>query len=75
MPDSVISSSQITNKAPAFFFALKKILNVLRKQNDLIYGKLSVLKYSLFLWEQGVVYWFDTIVDQSFEDIVKDAKM
>ena len=27
-----------------------------------MYGTLSVLKSSLFLWEQGIDYWFDTIV-------------
>ena len=48
--------------------------SILRKQNDLIYGRLSVSTFSLFLWEQGIHYWFDTIVDQSFEDLVSDAK-
>ena len=51
-----------------------KILNVLRKQNYLIYGWLSMSKSSLFLWKQGVDYWFDTIVDQSFEDLVRDTE-
>ena len=32
-------------------------------------------KSSLFLWKRGVGYWFDTIVDQSFEDIVGVAKL
>ena len=34
----------------------------------------SVSKSSLFLWEEGVDYWFDAIVDQSFEDLVGDAE-
>ena len=28
----------------------------------------------MFLWKQGVDYWFDAIVDQSFEDLVEDAE-
>ena len=30
-------------------------------------------KSNLFLWKQGVGYWFDTTVDQSFEDLVRDG--
>ena len=37
-----------TNTAPAFF-CLKRILDALRKQNDLVCGRLSVSKSSLFL--------------------------
>ena len=74
VPDSVISSCQIDKDAISLLFCLKRILNVLREQNDLNYGRLSVSKFSLFLWEQGVNYWFDAIVDQSFEDLVRDAE-
>ena len=74
VPDSVISSCQINNHDTSLLFCLKKILNVLRKQNDLLYGRLSVSKSSLFLWKQRVDYWFDTIVNQSFEDLVRDAE-
>ena len=55
-------------------FCLKRILNVLRKQNALIYGRLSVTKSSLFLWKQGVNFWFDTIADRLFENLVGDAE-
>ena len=74
VPGSVISSCQIDKHGTSLLFCLKRILNVLRKQNDLIYHKLSVSKSSLFLWKQGVDYWINTIVDQSFEDLVKDAE-
>ena len=73
VPDSVISSCQI-DKHGTSLFCLKKILNVLRKQNDLIYGRLFVPKSSLFLWKQRADYWFDTIVDQSFEDLVRNIE-
>ena len=69
-PDSVITSCQIEKHGTSLLFCLKRILNVLRKQNDLIYGRLSVSKFSLLLWEQGVDYRFDAIVDQFFEDLV-----
>ena len=72
--DSVISSCQTDKHDTSLLFCLKKILNILRKQNDLICGRLSVSKSSLFLWKQRVDYWFDTIVDQSFEDLVRDAE-
>ena len=74
MPDSVINRSQINKHGTSLLFCLKRILNVLRKQNDLIYGRLSVSKSSLFLWKQGIDYWFDTIVDQLFKDLVRDAE-
>ena len=71
MPDSVISSCHIDKHSTGFLV----FLNVLRKQNGLIYGRLSVSKLSLFLWgKQEVDYWFDAIVDQSFEDFIRDAK-
>ena len=72
-PDSVISSCQIDEHGTSVLFCFKRILNVLRKQNDLMYGRFSVSKFNLFLWEQRVDYWFETIVDQSFEDLVRDA--
>ena len=31
-------------------------------------------KSSLFVWEQRVDYRFDTIVDQSFENLARDAE-
>ena len=74
MPDSVMSSCQIDKHGTGLLFCLKRILNVLRKQNDLVHGRLSVSKSSLFLWKLGVDYWFDTIVDQSFEDLVSDTE-
>ena len=74
VPDSVISNCQIDKHGTNLLFYLKNILNVLRKQNDLIYGRLSVSKSSLFLWEQEIDYWFDAIVDRSFEDLVGDAE-
>ena len=69
-----MSSCQIDKHGTGILFCLKRIFNVLRKQNNLIYGRLSASKSSLFLWEQGVDYWFDTIVDQSVEDLVGDAE-
>ena len=74
VPDSVITSCKIDKHGTSHIFCLKRILNVLRKQNDLIHGRLSVSKPSLFLWKQGIDYWFDTIVDQSFENLVRDAE-
>ena len=74
VPDSVISSSQIDKHGTGLLFCLKRTLDVLHKQNDLIYGRLSVLKSSLFLWEQRVDYWFEAIVDQSFKDLIRDAE-
>ena len=74
VPHSVIISRQIDKHDTSLLFCLKRILNVLPKQNNLIYGRLSVSKFILFLWKQGVDYWFDTIVDQSFEDLVRDAE-
>ena len=58
LPDRVISNCQIDKHGPSLF-CLKRILNVLCKQNDLIYGRLSVSKSSLFFWKQGVDYWLD----------------
>ena len=63
VPHSVISSCKIDKHSTSLLFCFKRILNVLRKQNDLIYSRLSVSKSSLFLWKQGVDYWFDTTVD------------
>ena len=74
VPDSVMSSCQIDKHRTGLLFCLKRILKVLRKQNDLVYGRLSMSKSSLFLWKQWVDYWFDTIVDQSFEDFVMDKE-
>ena len=74
VPDSVISSCQIDKHGTGLLFWLKRILNALRKQNDLIYGRLFVLKFSLFLRKQGVDYWFNTIVDQSFKGFVRDEE-
>ena len=31
-------------------------------------------KFNLFLWDQEVDHWFDAIVDQSFENPVRDAE-
>ena len=73
-PGSVISSCQVEKHSTGLLFCLKRNLNVLRKQNDLIHRRLSMSKFSLFLWEQEVDYWFDAIVDQSFEDFVDNAK-
>ena len=56
------------------FLCLKRILNVLRKHNNLVYGRLSVSKSSLLLWEKGVDHWSDAIVDQSFKGLVRDAE-
>ena len=72
VPDSIITSCQIDKRS--LLFCLIRILNVLRKQNELIYDRLSVSKSSVFLCEQGVDYWLDAIVDQSFEDHVRDAE-
>ena len=72
--ESVIGSCQIDKHGPSLLFCLERILNVLHKQNDLIYRRLSVSKSSLFLWKQGIYDWFDAIVDQSFEDLVRDAE-
>ena len=74
VPDSVISSCQIDKHANGLLFLLKRILNVLCQQNELIYGRLSVSKSSRFLWKQEVDYWFDTIVDQSFKDLVRNVE-
>ena len=74
VPYSIISSCQIDKRGTSLLFCLKRILNVLRKQNDLIYGRLSMSKSSLFLWKQRVDYWFDAIVYQSFEDLVRGTE-
>ena len=74
VPSSVISSCQMDKHCTCLLFCFKRILNVLRKQNNLIYGRLSVSKSSLFLWKQVVDYWFDTLVDQSLENVVRDAE-
>ena len=72
--DNVIGSCQIDKHGTGLLFCLKRILNVFRKQNDLIYGRLSVSKSSLLLWKQEVDYWFDAIADQSFEDLVRGRR-
>ena len=74
VPDSVISSCQTDKHGTGLLFCLKRILNALRKQNDLVHDRLSVSKSSLFLWKQEVDYWFDMIVDQSFEDLVRETE-
>ena len=61
VPDSVISSSQIDKYGTSLHFCLKRILNVLRQQNDLIYGGIPVSKSSLFFWKQGVDYWLNGV--------------
>ena len=61
VPDNVISSFQIDKHGTDLLICLKRILNVLRKQNDLVHGRIFVLKSSLFIWNQGVDYWFDMI--------------
>ena len=38
------------------------------------FSRLSGSKSSLFLWKQGVNYWFDTIVNQLFEDLVRGTE-
>ena len=68
MPGSVISSCQIDKHGTGLLFCIKRTLKVLRKQNDLIYGRLSVSKSNMFFRKQGVDYWFDPIVYQSLED-------
>ena len=65
-------SDRQTRRQLSFLF--KRILNILRKQNDLIYGSLSVSKFTLFLWEQEADYWFNAIVDQSLKDLVRDSE-
>ena len=72
MPDSVISSCHSDKHGTSLFFCLKRILNVLQKQNDLIYSRVS--KSSLFLWKQEVDYWFNTIAVQKFEDLLRDTE-
>ena len=49
VPDNVISSCQIDKHDTSLLLCLKRILNALGKQNDLIYGRLSESKSSLFL--------------------------
>ena len=71
---TVSSSCQIEKHGTGLLFCLKRILSVLRKQNDLVHARLSVSKSSMFLWKQGVGYWIETIVDQSFEDLVRDTE-
>ena len=63
VPDSVASSCQINKHGISLLFCSKRILNVLCEQNDLICGRLSVSKSSLFFWKQGIDYWFNAIVD------------
>ena len=73
VPDSVISSCQIDKHDASLLFCLKKILNVLRKQNDLIYDRFCV-EIQLVFWKQGVDYWFITIADQPFKNLVRDTE-
>ena len=68
-PDSVISSCQI-DKHSTGFLCLKKMLNVLRKQNDLIYGIDFPCRNPTCFF--GVDYWFP--YNQSFEDLVGDTE-
>ena len=74
VPDRVISRCQIDKHGTGFLFCLERISNVMRKQNDLAHGRFAVYKSSLLLRKQEIGYWFDAIVDQSFEDLAGDAE-
>ena len=54
VPDSVISSCQI-DKHGTSLFGLKRILNVLHEQNDLIYGRLHIKIQSVPLGAKGQI--------------------
>ena len=59
MPDSAISSCHIDKHGTGLLFCLKRILNVLLKQCNLVHSRLFVSKSSLFLWKQGVDFCHD----------------
>ena len=53
VPDSVISNCQIYKHGTRLLFCLKRTLNVLRKQNDLIHARLFVSKSSCSFGSKG----------------------
>ena len=74
VPDSIISSCQIDKHGTSLLLCLKRFLTVFQKQNDLVHGRLSVSRSNIFLWKHKVDYWFETIADQSFEDLIREAE-
>jgi len=66
---SVVGCCEIDKHSSSLLFSRKAILDVLCQQGDLVYGRPPVPKNCLPTWEQWVVDWIDTRVDESLEDI------
>jgi len=68
VPYSVVGCCEVDKHSSGLIFSRKTILDVLRQQGDLVYGRPPVSKARLLLREQWVYDWVDTSVDESLED-------
>ena len=73
VPYGVVGCCEVDEHSSGLLFSWKAILDVLRQQGDLVYGRPPVSGTRLLLWEQWVDDWFDTSIDESLKDI-KDAQ-
>ena len=74
MPYRVVYCCDIDKHSSSLLLSRKSILNVLCHQGDLMYGRTSMSKACLLLWEQWVNDWFDTSVGEFLEDFKGDAQ-
>ena len=74
MPDSIISRCQVDKHGTGLLLSLKKVLDILRKQNGLVLGLSPVSKSNLFLRELWIDNWFHKGMDKPLEDLVGDTK-
>jgi len=74
VPYSVVGCCEVDKHSSSLLFSRKAILDVIRQQGDLVYGRPPVSKARQFPREQWVEDWIDTTVDESLEDLKGDTQ-
>jgi len=75
MQYNVAGCCEIDKHSSSLFLSRKAILDVLCQQRDLVGSRPSLSKSRLLLREQWGNDWFDTSVDEFFEDFGHTAEM
>jgi len=74
VPYSIVGCCEVDKHSFGLLFSRKPILDVLRQQGDLVYGRPPVSKARLLPRKQWVDDWVDSTVYESLEDFKGDTQ-
>ena len=73
-PNGVVSGREIEEYNACLIAHLKRVLDVIGEESDLIHRRLPVAETRLLIRQLWIDYWVDACMEEAFHELVRDAE-